>query len=231
VLNVENGYYVEDQEVEEEVKEDDKKDEAEKKDADVSFDEFNSFEMAPPNAAASSSAPVGDDAMRLFKRHEREDDALRSSKRPRSDLPFGRKPSLRPNRPTVASEDNDILTTISSKAMDTDAKDDAPKKTRKVKKQVRKGDLPIASGTASLDDASKSALAEKESAMVMEDKLVADTEEKKNELEAYIYDLRAKLDEQYAEFSSEEEKASIKAKLEATEVRLFIINPPFVPTK
>ena len=87
-----------------------------------------------------------------------------------------------------------------------------------MKKQVRKGDLPIANATTSLDDSAKSALSEKENAMVMEDKLVADTEEKKNELEAYIYDLRAKLDEQYADFVSEEEKTAIKAKLETSEV-------------
>ncbi|KAG8354509.1 Heat shock protein hsp88 [Fusarium venenatum] len=104
-------------------------------------------------------------------------------------------------------------------AMETDK--DAPKKTRKVKKQVRKGDLPISTGSASLDDSTKASLLEKESAMVMEDKLVADTEEKKNELEAYIYDLRAKLDEQYSEFASEEEKETIKAKLEATEDWLY----------
>nr|AXS58609.1 heat shock protein 88 homeolog f [Epichloe coenophiala] len=106
-------------------------------------------------------------------------------------------------------------------AMDTDKKDEAPKKTQKVKKQVRKGDLPISSGTSSLDAAQKTALSEQEAAMVMEDKLVADTEEKKNELETYIYDLRAKLDEQYAEFTSEEEKASIKSKLEAAENWLY----------
>ncbi|KAM0252393.1 hypothetical protein ACHAQJ_007725 [Trichoderma viride] len=140
VLNVENGYYVEDQEVEEDGKDDDKKEDGEKKDVD---------------------------------------------------------------------------------AMDTDSKDDGNRKTRKVKKQVRKGDLPIASGTSSLDASSKSALTEKESSMVMEDKLVADTEEKKNELEAFIYDLRAKLDEQYADFSSEEEKSVIRAKLEATEDWLY----------
>lgn len=104
-------------------------------------------------------------------------------------------------------------------AMETDK--DAPKKTRKVKKQVRKGDLPISTGSASLDDSTKAALLEKESAMVMEDKLVADTDEKKNELEAYIYDLRAKLDEQYSEFASDEEKETIKAKLEATEDWLY----------
>ncbi|KID80618.1 Heat shock protein hsp88 [Metarhizium brunneum] len=139
ILNVENGYYVEDQEVEEEIKEDEKED-SEKKDPD---------------------------------------------------------------------------------AMDTDKKEDAPKKTRKVKKQVRKGDLPISSGTSSLDAAQKTALSEKESAMVMEDKLVADTEEKKNELETFIYDLRAKLDEQYAEFASDDEKTSIKAKLEIAEEWLY----------
>ncbi len=102
--------------------------------------------------------------------------------------------------------------------MDTDKKDDAPKKTRKVKKQIRAGDLPISSGTSSLDDATRTALAEKEAAMVMEDKLVADTDEKKNELEAYIYDLRAKLEEQYADLASDEEKEKIRAKLEASEV-------------
>ncbi|KAL6858491.1 heat shock protein 70 [Trichoderma novae-zelandiae] len=106
-------------------------------------------------------------------------------------------------------------------AMDTDIKDDAGRKLRKVKKQVRKGDLPIASGTSSLDANTKTSLIEKESSMVMEDKLVADTEEKKNELEAYIYDLRAKLDEQYADLASEDEKAAIRAKLESTEDWLY----------
>ncbi|KAI0112000.1 heat shock protein Hsp88 [Daldinia grandis] len=140
VLNVENGYYVEDQEVEEEVK-DDKKDEGDKKDPD---------------------------------------------------------------------------------AMDTDSKkgDDKPK-TRKVKKQVRKGDLPIVAGTTSLDESTKNSLAEKEASMLMEDKLVADTEEKKNELETYIYDLRNKLDDQYADFASEEEKEKLRSKLTESEDWLY----------
>jgi heat shock protein 4 len=99
--------------------------------------------------------------------------------------------------------------------MDTD---DKPK-TRKVKKQVRKGDLPIVSGTSSLDQAKKEAAAEQESSMIMEDKLVADTEDKKNELETYIYDMRNKIDDTYADFASEEEKTKLKAKLEASEVR------------
>ena len=110
--------------------------------------------------------------------------------------------------------------TRNSQAMDTDAPNgDVPKpKTRKVKKQVRKGDLPISAGTASLDQASKDAAAERENMMFMEDKLVMDTEDKKNELESYIYELRGKIDEQYAELASEEEKSKLREKLEQSEV-------------
>ena len=103
-------------------------------------------------------------------------------------------------------------------AMDTDAAD-GEKKTRKVKKQVRKGDLPISAGTTGLEEATKSAWTEKENAMTMEDKLVADTDEKKNELESYIYELRDKVETTYAEFSSEEEKEKLRAKLTEAEVR------------
>ncbi|KAK0628063.1 Heat shock protein hsp88 [Lasiodiplodia hormozganensis] len=107
-------------------------------------------------------------------------------------------------------------------AMDVDANGSADKpKTRKVKKQVRMGDLPLSSGTASLDAAAKETAAEREAAMIMEDKLVADTEHMKNELEGFIYELRGKLDEQYADLASEQEKEKIKAKLEATEDWLY----------
>ncbi|RAO66049.1 uncharacterized protein BHQ10_002061 [Talaromyces amestolkiae] len=105
-------------------------------------------------------------------------------------------------------------------AMDTDAAD-GEKKTRKVKKQVRKGDLPISAGTTGLEEATKSAWTEKENAMTMEDKLVADTDEKKNELESYIYELRDKVETTYAEFSSEEEKEKLRAKLTEAEDWLY----------
>ncbi|KAI1748196.1 heat shock protein Hsp88 [Xylaria castorea] len=140
ILNVESGYYVEDQEVEEEIK-DEKTEDGEKKDPD---------------------------------------------------------------------------------AMETDDKKaDGKSKTRKVKKQVRKGDLPIVAGTTSLDANAKSSLFEKEAAMIMEDKLVADTEDKKNELETYIYDMRNKLDDQYADFASDEEKDKLRSKLTESEDWLY----------
>lgn len=162
ILNVEQGYYVEDMEVEEPIpeKEGDKDDVSNKISADVH--------------PSPEDGPI-------------------------------------PKRPRIQGHDK---LTDQPKAMDTD---DKPK-TRKVKKQVRKGDLPIVSGTASLDTAAIATASEQENAMNMEDKLVADTEEKKNELETYIYEMRNKIDDQYAEFANEEEKEKLKAKLEASEV-------------
>ncbi|KAF4444016.1 heat shock 70kDa 4 [Fusarium acutatum] len=206
VLNVETGYYVEEEEVEEEVNED----------PDVSLSEpYMAPNDFPPvqdqDSASSSSASVGDDSRAYpAKRPRLDDEEETDSSRSALAVPEHLEESIYEPR---------SLTSVSKKAMETDK--DAPKKTRKVKKQVRKGDLPISTGSASLDDSTKASLLEKEAAMVMEDKLVADTEEKKNELEAYIYDLRAKLDEQYSEFASEEEKQTIKAKLEATEDWLY----------
>jgi len=105
-------------------------------------------------------------------------------------------------------------------AMDTDNKEEKPK-TRKIKKQVRKGELPIVSAVQSMDINAKNSATEKEAGMIMEDKLVADTEEKKNELETYIYELRNKLDDQYADLASDDEKSKIRVKLDETEEWLY----------
>ncbi|KAF4985872.1 hypothetical protein FGRMN_11070 [Fusarium graminum] len=212
VLNVETGYYVEEEEVEEEINED-----GDKKDPDVSFvAPTATFNPSPPvpdqdSVSTPSSAWVGDDSCAYPAKRQRLGE--------HEDNHSSRSAIAVPEYLEESIYESNSLTSTFQKAMETDK--DAPKKTRKVKKQVRKGDLPISTGSASLDDSAKASLLEKESAMVMEDKLVADTEEKKNELEAYIYDLRAKLDEQYSEFASEEEKQTIKSRLEATEDWLY----------
>lgn len=202
ILNVESGYYVEDQEVEEEIKEEEKQD-GEKKDPDVSTLEKSETATGTVESEQTDAGNV-------------QETALRSSKRRKIETPAPGAPDAQ----TDGDEQSNELTTDSPrKAMETDApKEEAKPKTRKVKKQVRKGELPIVSATQSLDPIAKNAATEKEAAMVMEDKLVADTEEKKNELETYIYELRNKLDDQYAEFASEEEKAKIREKLAQTEV-------------
>jgi heat shock 70kDa protein 4 len=107
-------------------------------------------------------------------------------------------------------------------AMDTDQANgsaEAKVPTRKVKKQMRKGDLPLSAGTASMDEQAKSAAFEQENNMFMQDKLVTDTEDKKNELEEHIYKIRGEIgDGIYAEFCNEAEKEKIRAKLETIEV-------------
>ncbi|KAI5779250.1 heat shock protein 70 family [Geopyxis carbonaria] len=106
-------------------------------------------------------------------------------------------------------------------AMDTDANDDKPKKTRKVKKQIKKGELPVISATATIDSTVKEAYNERENSMFMEDKLVADTEDRKNALEEYIYEIRGKIDDLYASFASDDEKSRIKNSLEEAENWLY----------
>ncbi|KAF2684167.1 heat shock protein Hsp88 [Lentithecium fluviatile CBS 122367] len=112
--------------------------------------------------------------------------------------------------------------THNRQAMDVDSKEPKePPKMRKVKKQQRKGDLPLSAGTAALDQATKDAHMEKENQMIMEDKLVADTEHQKNDLESFIYELKEKIIDVYAEFASDEEKAKLQAKLETMEDWLY----------
>ena len=183
ILNLESGYYVEDQEVEEPIPE-------EKKDGDVRVDPMGVDESksAEPPAKRLKASSTSDHS----------------------------------------TQPGYQLTDLFSQAMETDPANGEPEKpkTRKVKKQVRKGDLPLSAGTASLDQATKDSLAEKENQMRMEDKLVADTEDKKNEVESLIYELRGKLEDVYAEFASDDEKANLRQKLEQTEVSYITLSCP-----
>jgi heat shock protein 4 len=130
-----------------------------------------------------------------------------------------RKPSADPvlGRPAFAHITDELTDNVQAMDVDKDAAKEPPKM-RKVKKQQRKGDLPLSAGTASLDEESKQTLAEKENSMIMEDKLVADTENEKNNLESFIYELKDKILDVYAEFASDDEKARLNTKLETIEV-------------
>lgn len=201
ILNVESGYYVEDVEVEEPVPEEK---EGEKKDGDVGSHLYSDLHLSGlPSAAFPASELVEEIVV--------------------SSLHRKRKPPCQEARTGLKrTASGHLPLTHLHQAMETDAPNGSAEqkpKMRKVKKQVRKGDLPLVAGTSSLDQATKDAAADRENAMFMEDKLVADTEDKKNELESYIYELRGKIDDQYSEFASDEEKEKLKAKLEQTEVR------------
>lgn len=192
ILNVESGYYVEETEVEEPIPEPPKDD---KKDGDVRISNLPvSHDFVNPIATLE---PGGSPKERAAKRHKPEHPALFAS---------------------ISSPVSETLTN-SKQAMDVDSKEPKePPKMRKVKKQQRKGDLPLSSGTAALDQATKDAQMEKENQMIMEDKLVADTEQQKNDLESFIYELKDKIIGVYAEFANDDEKSKLNAKLETVEV-------------
>lgn len=203
ILNVESGYYVEEQEVEEPIPEPAK--EGEKKDGDVrslnSYDSLSSDAQAggAPEFARNTGSPP---PQRAVKRQKHDNDS-----------------SVMPSSVSLFVADQ--LTSSELQAMEVDSKDadkDEKPKMRKVKKQARKGDLPLSAGTASLDQATKDQMAERENQMIMEDKLVADTEHQKNELESFIYELKEKIHGVYSDFANEDEKSKLQDKLEAIEV-------------
>lgn len=191
ILNVEQGYYVEEQEIEEPI--------PEAKDGDVSTAPSLNFAFVSTEEEEAATMMTAAQSQKL-----RLGEDERVAKRLKTEP---------------------LLTNSQQQAMDTDKANGeatAPK-TRKVKKQVRKGDLPLSAGTASLDQQQKDLLLEQEGQMISEDKLVAETEDRKNELESEIYSMRGKIDEPYtsngyADFASDDEKAKVRAKCDELEV-------------
>lgn len=191
ILNVEQGYYVEEQEIEEPI--------PEAKDGDVSTAPSLHFAFVSTEEEEAATMMTAAQPQKL-----RVGEDERVAKRLKTEP---------------------LLTNSQQQAMDTDKANGeatAPK-TRKVKKQVRKGDLPLSAGTASLDQQQKDLLLEQEGQMISEDKLVAETEDRKNELESEIYSMRGKIDEPYtsngyADFASDDEKAKVRAKCDELEV-------------
>ncbi|CCK68023.1 adenyl-nucleotide exchange factor SSE2 KNAG_0A03400 [Huiozyma naganishii CBS 8797] len=102
-----------------------------------------------------------------------------------------------------------------------DAAEDAEPEYKEVTKTVKKDSLEITAHTFALSDKDLNVLIEKENEMTAQDKLVAETEDRKNALEEYIYTLRGKLDEEYADFASDAEKTKLKDMLAKTEEWLY----------
>ncbi|KAJ7254680.1 heat shock protein 70 family [Mycena haematopus] len=89
------------------------------------------------------------------------------------------------------------------------------------KRRVKKKDVAFIASTSSLDKATIEALREQENAMHAADKLVMDTEDRKNALEEYVYDMRAKLEDRYVHFVQAEEKAKLLVALQEAEDWLY----------
>ncbi|KAB2611338.1 heat shock 70 kDa protein 15-like [Pyrus ussuriensis x Pyrus communis] len=96
--------------------------------------------------------------------------------------------------------------------METDAKADA----KKIK--VKKTNIPVTElvyGGMPPNEVQKAI--EKEFEMALQDRVMEETKDKKNVVEAYVYDMRNKLNDKYQEFVTEPEKEAFIAKLQEVE--------------
>lgn len=90
-----------------------------------------------------------------------------------------------------------------------------------VKKLVKKDDLAISTKNDALPEATLNKYFEKEAQLVSGDELVFKIQNKRNEIEEYIYDFRSKLDDIYAPFVSEKEKEELSELLMNAEDWLY----------
>ncbi|MED6111330.1 hypothetical protein PIB30_051432 [Stylosanthes scabra] len=100
--------------------------------------------------------------------------------------------------------------------METDNKVEAPKK------KVKKTNIPVAEvvyGALAPVDVQKAV--EKEFEMALQDRVMEETKDKKNAVEAYVYDMRNKLNDRYHEFVTESEKEALITKLQEVEDWLY----------
>ncbi|TYJ17979.1 hypothetical protein E1A91_A09G090400v1 [Gossypium mustelinum] len=100
--------------------------------------------------------------------------------------------------------------------METDTKVEAPKK------KVKKTNVPVAElvyGAMLSGDLQKAV--EKEFEMALQDRVMEETKDKKNAVEAYVYDMRNKLCDKYHDFVTASDKEELMAKLQETEDWLY----------
>lgn len=105
--------------------------------------------------------------------------------------------------------------------MDVDSASGEPPAPPKKKRVVKKKEVPFITSSSSLDKATLELLKEQENQMYAADKLVMDTEERKNALEEYVYDMRSKLDDRFAVFVQASEKEKLLAGLQEAEDWLY----------
>jgi heat shock protein 4 len=103
-------------------------------------------------------------------------------------------------------------------AMAVDGEAEAPPKKKRI---VHKKDVPFVAGYTSLDKSMVDKYTSLEAEFHAADKLVTDTEDRKNALEEYVYDMRGKMDDRYASYVQAEEKEKLLVKLAEAEEWLY----------
>jgi len=101
-----------------------------------------------------------------------------------------------------------------------DAKTDAKPEESK-KKKVKRTDVPVSSKSAALDSKTLDNLTESENRMASDDRLALETAEKKNAVETYIYDMRGKISDALASFTTEDIASAFSKALDDAENWLY----------
>ncbi|OWM78193.1 heat shock 70 kDa protein 15-like [Punica granatum] len=95
-------------------------------------------------------------------------------------------------------------------------------KTEALKKKVKKTNIPVVETVnGGLSQADLQKAVEKEFEMALQDRIMEETKDKKNAVEAYVYDMRNKLSDKYQEFVTESEKDQFISTLQEVEDWLY----------
>ncbi|KAE9616148.1 hypothetical protein Lal_00017243 [Lupinus albus] len=130
--------------------------------------------------------------------------------------------------PPPTSNDSDVNMQDAKASADTPgvenvtSQTDSETKVQAPKKKVKKTNIPVAElvyGAMSHVDVQKAV--EKEFEMALQDRVMEETKDKKNAVEAYVYDMRNKLNDKYEEFVTAPEKEGFIAKLQEVEDWLY----------
>ncbi|XP_010538015.1 PREDICTED: heat shock 70 kDa protein 14 [Tarenaya hassleriana] len=100
--------------------------------------------------------------------------------------------------------------------METDSKVKAPKK------KVKKTNVPVSEMVyGAMQSADVQKAVEKEFEMALQDRVMEETKDRKNAVEAYVYDMRNKLSDKYQEYITETDREAFLAKLQEVEDWLY----------
>jgi len=103
----------------------------------------------------------------------------------------------------------------------TEAKKDDKKPEEKAKKKVKRVDVKYTSVTGALPQQQLHELVESEAKMMAADRLAAETADRKNHVESYVYEMRGKIGDSLASFATDAERDKLSKLLEDTESWLY----------
>jgi len=117
-----------------------------------------------------------------------------------------------------AEDDKMEVETPAEEAKSDEKKDE---KDTKTKKKVKRTDVPVSQQSSALDSKALNEMTESENKMASDDRLSQETAERKNAVETYIYDMRSKISDSLAPFTTDDVVTQLSKMLEDAENWLY----------